>query len=155
MMDGSGDPRHARAPDGTTSSVRALEDLRARLRHHADHPQEIDQRLHDLRCERNLEVTLRTWLLAVAVAGGIASMLGLRAWRLVTVGATALRMQFMARGWCAPASLLHAWGVRTRSEIAIEYHLLRVLRGDEDQRLAGTYRDAHERLPLVLGALET
>lgn len=130
--------------------------LRAALRHYAQHPEQIECRLQRLRGEVDLERVLTTGLFGIALVGGLGTVWGRHKglFRALAITATAFRLQLAARGRCPPATLLRRFGLRRRGEIDLEYHLLRVLRGDHDPALAAGYHRSSERLPMILAALD-
>lgn len=124
-------PTDTRVAESTTDEINR--EIRRRLEatvfYYARHPEEIEDRLHELDKEWDIERTLETTWSAVSLGG---FLLGLTARRYSILGAAAagFMLQHVSNGWCPPLPLFRRMGVRTSREINIERYALKALRGD-------------------------
>ena len=98
--------------------------------YHAAYPHQIDQRLHELEgewdIERYLEANASTLMLVGTALGATTD----RRWLLLPGAVAAFLLQHAVQGWCPPVSVFRRRGVRTKDEIFRERYALRALRGD-------------------------
>lgn len=101
-----------------------------RLRHFANHPEEIDDRLRELDREWDVERALETGSSTLTLAG-LALGLGVnRKWLLLSLVVQGFFMQHALQGWCPPLPVFRRMGFRTQVEIEEERYALKALRGD-------------------------
>jgi hypothetical protein len=99
------------------------------IRYHHAHPGRIDERLHELDEEWDVERVLETHVCFLTLGGMVLSLFHKRFLLLSTAG-LALLVQHARQGWCPPLPLLRRLGFRTRMEIEYERYALKLLRGD-------------------------
>lgn len=119
-----------------------------RVRHYADHPEEIDDRLNELDREWDIERTLEAQAATVGVAGIALGVFCGRRWLALPLVVSAFLLRHATHGWCPPLPVLRRLGVRTAGEIEHERHALKALRGDFADaylRPGGTARDRARR----------
>jgi len=109
-----------------------------RLRVYARHPEWIDERLHALDAEWDIERTLEANAAVLAFAGTMAGATLDRRWLALPALVTAFLFQHATQGWCPPLPVLRRLGFRTAREIEVERTALRILRGDFDQVRSAT-----------------
>jgi len=117
------------------------------IRYHAAHPEEIDDRLHALDEEWDIERVLEANASALALTGVVLGMFR-RRFLLLSAGVLAFLNQHAREGWCPPLPILRRLGVRTRTEIEYERYALKLLRGD----FTGTSRGGKRIVEKVLDA---
>lgn len=92
--------------------------------------EEIEQRLHELDREWDIERTLEANASSVALLGlGLGAFVNRRFFALPAVVAGFL-LQHAIQGWCPPLAVFRRLGVRTQREIDEERFALKALRGD-------------------------
>ncbi|WP_395022724.1 hypothetical protein [Dongia sp.] len=121
-----------RVSSHTSSDVNARirDDMVAGLRHYADHPDEIDQRLDELDREWDIERAIEANASTLALTGVVLGATGDRRWLILPALVTAFLLQHAVQGWCPPVPVLRRLGFRTADEINQERYALRALRGD-------------------------
>jgi hypothetical protein len=105
-------------------------ELIARVGSYADAPEDaLAARLDELEREWSIERVLTLQSSATAMAG---VMLGTvrRRWLLLALATSGFLMQHAVQGWCPPLALHRRLGLRSRREIELEMHMLKLLRGD-------------------------
>ena len=105
----------------------------ARVEHYAAHPDEIDERLHALDQEWDIERTLEANAAGFGFAGVLLGALADRRFLVLPGLVTGFLMQHALQGWCPPVPLFRRLGVRTAAEIETERTALKALRGDFDE----------------------
>jgi hypothetical protein len=111
-------------------NLRIENGARERVRHLADHAQEIPHRLVELDREWDIERALELTAASLALAGtGLGAFLDRRFLILPALVAGFL-MQQALQGWCPPVPLLRRLGFRTAAEIEAERYALKCVRGD-------------------------
>lgn len=101
-----------------------------RVAYFADHPDEIEARLHELDREWDIERTLEANASTLAFAGVALGTTVNRRWLALPAIVTAFLFQHATQGWCPPLPVLRRLGFRTASEIHEERYALKALRGD-------------------------
>lgn len=102
-------------------------------RYSAAGPQAIDERLHELDAEWDIERTLEANAATVALIGlGLGTFADRRFFALPAVVAGFL-LQHAVQGWCPPLAVFRRLGVRTQHEIEQERYALKLIRGDFHQ----------------------
>jgi hypothetical protein len=89
----------------------------------------LNARLAELEGEWDVERVLTLQSSATALAG-LALGTRRRGWLLLTGVTAAFLLQHSLQGWCPPLALHRRLGIRTRREIDLEIHMLKLLRGD-------------------------
>ena len=115
---------------------------------HAQHPNRIDNRLHELDREWDIERVLEANASSLAFAGTALAMSHHRRWMILPALVTGFLFQHAVQGWCPPIPILRRLGFRTAREIDIERTALKVLRGDFAQ-IASPTRRAKRNAPLA------
>ncbi len=100
------------------------------VRHHAEHPEEIDRRLDELAHEWDIERTLEANAATLALTGTLLGAYVDRRFLVLPVAVTAFLLQHALQGWCPPVPVFRRLGVRTAAEIDRERYALKALRGD-------------------------
>jgi hypothetical protein len=104
--------------------------MEERLWYYAAKPGEIDGRLRELDREWDMERLLETNASSLALLGVILGAGVNRKFFLMTALVMGFLLMHALQGWCPPVPLFRRLGVRTQSEIEIERHALKALRGD-------------------------
>jgi hypothetical protein len=102
----------------------------ANIDYYASRPQEIEQRLHELDREWDVERLIETESSSMILLGVILGTAADRKWLLVSVFAALMLILHNVQGWYPLLPLLRRLGVRTQEEIAYERYELKALRGD-------------------------
>lgn len=97
----------------------------ARYRHLS--PAAIDQRLHELDREWDIERALEVNASTLALTGLVLGITSNRKWLLLPGIVLPFLLQHGLQGWCPPLPLLRHLGFRTRQEIDQEKHALLAL----------------------------
>jgi len=90
------------------------------LAYYAKHTDEIDQRLHELRREWDIERFLETGSSVLTLAGIVGAITRGRYWLLLSLAVQGFFLQHAVTGWCPPLTLLRQLGVRNQKEIEQE-----------------------------------
>ena len=115
------------APWKTRRIRRRMEE---RLWYYAAKPGEIDGRLRELDREWDMERLLETNASSLALLGIILGAGVNRKFFLMPALVMGFLLMHALQGWCPPVPLFRRLGVRTQSEIELERHALKALRGD-------------------------
>ncbi|HSJ13103.1 MAG TPA: hypothetical protein VK939_01735 [Longimicrobiales bacterium] len=115
-------------------------ELLARVGRYVDAaPHAITARLAELDDEWDAERALTLQSSVTGLAGLVLAAAGNRRWLMLTAVTTGFLFQHAVQGWCPPLMLQRRLGLRTRREIDLEIHMLKLLRGDfRDVPRAGT-----------------
>jgi hypothetical protein len=117
---------------------RAIRDqMEARVRYFADHPEKIAHRLAELDREWDIERAIEANASTLALAGTLLGITRNRFWLLVPVAVSGFLLQHAVHGWCPPVPVLRRLGFRTAHEIERERRALMMLRGDFAHRADG------------------
>ncbi len=103
------------------------------LRHHAAHPEAIDQRLAELDREWDIERALETNAAALMLFGTLMGAFYDRRFLALPALVSAFLLQHALQGWCPPVPFFRRRGLRTATEIDRERYALKLLRGDFDE----------------------
>ena len=125
----------ARVPMHTSDDVnREIRDQTRRNieRVSASGPAAIEQRLHELDMEWDIERVLEANASTLAFVGVALGATVDRRWLGLPAAVTAFLLQHALQGWCPPVPMFRRLGVRTAGEIAEERYALKALRGDFD-----------------------
>lgn len=96
----------------------------------AAHPHEIEQRLHELDHEWDIERTLEANASALSLTGVALGAFVDKRWLLLPAAVTGFLLQHALQGWCPPVIFFRRRGIRTAKEIDQERYALKALRGD-------------------------
>jgi hypothetical protein len=94
---------------------------------------EINQRIHDLEREWDMERLLETNASALAFTGVVLGVVRNKKWLFLPGIVLPFLLQHAVQGWCPPVPLFRRLGVRTREEIEREKFALKALRGDFEE----------------------
>jgi hypothetical protein len=94
----------------------------------------IDERIHELEREWDIERTLEANAATIALLGVALGAVD-RRFLLLPAAVAAFLLQHALQGWCPPLPLLRRLGIRTSREIHDEIIALRILRGDFLERV--------------------
>lgn len=98
---------------------------------HAQHPDLIPERLHELDVEWDIERLLETMSATISIVGLIGAATGRSSkWLLLPLSVQAFFLQHAVHGWCPPLPILRRLGFRTSAEIDEERYALKAIRGD-------------------------
>lgn len=124
-----------RVPAHTSAEVnrRIEQGIAESVRWHADHPDQIDQRLRVLDAEWDIERTLEANAATIALTGTLLGIFVDKRFLALPVAVTAFLLQHAVQGWCPPVPFFRKRGVRTVREIDTERTALKALRGDFGQ----------------------
>jgi hypothetical protein len=120
-------PAHTRTTVDQRIHARTLHDV---TRYIGADPAFIDQRIHELQREWDIERTLEANAAIVALVGLGLGLTVDRKFLLVPLAAAGFLLQHALQGWCPPLPLLRRAGMRSSAEIHQEIIALRILRGD-------------------------
>jgi hypothetical protein len=95
-------------------------------------PEEIDDRIGQLRQEWDIERVLEVNAAAIALSGLALGTTVSRRFLAVPAVVLSFLAQHAIQGWCPPIPVFRRLGVRTRKEIDREIVALKALRGDFD-----------------------
>ncbi len=123
-------PRHT-ASDVNTEIHRQTAENVARYGSHGDDT--IEQRLHQLDEEWDIERTLEANAATVALVGLGLGIFVNRRFLAVPALVAGFLLQHSLQGWCPPLPILRRRGIRTQSEIEQERYALKAVRGDFEQ----------------------
>jgi hypothetical protein len=129
-----------RVPLNTASDVN--QQIRDETRRNVEHlaggsDRAIEQRLHQLDDEWDIERTLEANAATVALAGvALGTFVDRRLFVLPAIVGGFL-LQHALQGWCPPVPIFRRLGFRTQAEIARERYALKALRGDFRESPAG------------------
>jgi hypothetical protein len=115
---------------------RIQKDIERSVRHHAEHPEEIDQRLKELDEEWDIERVLEANAASFGLAGVMLGAFVDRRFLVLPALVSGFLLQHAVQGWCPPVPVLRRRGVRTATEINQERNALKALRGDYKDALA-------------------
>lgn len=104
--------------------------IETNVAYYAENPGEIDQRLHRLDHEWDIERMLEANASSVVLAGTALGACVDRRFLILPAAVTAFLLQHALQGWCPPIPLLRRCGFRTAAEISRERYALKALRGD-------------------------
>ena len=124
-----------RVPDNTEQAINARirRDTEMRIQYFDSHRDEIDDRLHELDEEWDIERTIEANAAALAFTGATLALLrGRRRWLALSALVSGFLFQHATQGWCPPVPALRRLGFRTAYEIEEERRALMALRGDFD-----------------------
>lgn len=111
-----------------------------RLDYYNVHPGDIEERLHKLDEEWDIERTLETNASSLALLG-LALGVTISAWfYILSALVMGFLLQHALQGWCPPVPLFRRLGVRTQSEIERERYALKALRGDFNDLCPATHK---------------
>lgn len=112
------------------SNRRIHAEMENRLFYFVEHPQEIEERLHTLDREWDIERALEANASILSLIGVALTATVDRKFVAVPAIVTGFLLQHALQGWCPPVPLLRRLGIRTQSEIELERYALKALRGD-------------------------
>lgn len=121
-----------RVPQHTSETInqRIWQETVDRVRHFAQHPEQIDDRLDELDREWDTERFLETNASALSFTGIVLGATVDRRFLIVPAVVTAFLFQHAVQGWCPPLPIIRRLGFRTQYEIEAERYALKALRGD-------------------------
>lgn len=122
----------SRVENATSDAVnrRFAAEIEESVRYHAEHPQEIVRRLHELDREWDIERTLEANAATLALTGTVLAAFVDRRFLVLPAVVTGFLLQHALQGWCPPVPVFRRLGVRTTAEIDRERYALKALRGD-------------------------
>lgn len=135
----------SRVENATSADInqRFAAEIEASIRHHAEHPEEIDRRLDELDYEWDIERTLEANAATLALSGTLLGAFVDRRFLILPAVVTGFLLQHALQGWCPPVPVFRRLGVRTTAEIDRERYALKSLRGD----FTGLERTAPDEAP--------
>jgi hypothetical protein len=105
--------------------------IKKTLLFYEEYPDRIDNRIHRLKTEWDIERALETNASILGLFGMFMALILRRTWFiLLPVAILGFLLQHAIQGWCPPVSVFRRFGVRTKEEIQLELYGLRMLRGD-------------------------
>jgi hypothetical protein len=128
MLPNTSDRVRRHTPEG--ANRRISREMAQSIRWHADHPERIDARLHELDREWDMERTLETNAAALALTGTLLGAFVDRRFLALPAAVSFFLLQHALQGWCPPVPVFRSRGVRTMREIDTERYALKALRGD-------------------------
>jgi hypothetical protein len=145
-----------RVTSNTDESInrRIHEQTQKSIAYFTAHPQQIDQRLHELDEEWDIERVLETASSCVSLFGLLMSIARGKKWLIVPLAVQGFFLQHAIQGWCPPLPVLRRIGIRTEREIEEERCALRSIRpersefrGQSSAKTAETPRQSAGRTP--------
>jgi hypothetical protein len=124
-----------RVTSNTDESInrRIREQTQKSIAYFTAHPQQIDQRLHELDEEWDVERVLETASSCVSLFGLLMSIARGKKWLIVPLAVQGFFLQHAIQGWCPPLPVLRRIGIRTEQEIEEERSALRGIRGERSE----------------------
>jgi hypothetical protein len=121
-----------RVQNNTSETVNRIihADMLERLIFFALHPERIEERLHALDEEWDVERALEANASVFALSGLTLGALSSRRWLALPALVAGFLLQHAIQGWCPPLPVLRRLGFRTQREIDQERYALKALRGD-------------------------
>jgi hypothetical protein len=121
-----------RVTSNTDESInrRIREQTQKNIAYFTAHPQQIDQRLHELDEEWDVERVLETASSCVSLFGLLMSIARGKKWLIVPLAVQGFFLQHAIQGWCPPLPVLRRIGIRTEREIEEERNALREKRSE-------------------------
>ena len=95
-------------------------------------PKQVQERIHELDKEWDIERTLEINAATIAFAGTALGILHNKKWLAVPLVVTTFLAQHALQGWCPPLPLFRRMGIRTRKEIDKEKYELEQLSKKEE-----------------------
>lgn len=147
-------PAAERVPRQTAPHLNAQirREMEMRVVHCAARLDEIDQRLHELDREWDVERTLEANAATLSLVGLILGARSGKRWHLLPLVVASFLLQHAVQGWCPPLPILRRLGFRTRAEIDHERYALKALRGDFEGVPANSEKDPSARAEAALSA---
>jgi hypothetical protein len=121
-----------RVQNNTSEAVNRMihAEMLERLIFFALHPERIEERLHALDQEWDVERALEANAAAFSLGGVTLAIFSSRRWLALPALVAGFLLQHAVQGWCPPLPLLRRLGFRTQREIDQERYALKALRGD-------------------------
>jgi hypothetical protein len=121
-----------RVQNNTSEAVNRMihAEMLERLIFFALHPERIEERLHALDQEWDVERALEANAAAFSLGGVTLGLFSSRRWLALPALVAGFLLQHAVQGWCPPLPLLRRLGFRTQREIDQERYALKALRGD-------------------------
>jgi len=143
----------SRVENATSAELnrRFAAEIEESVRFHAEHPEEIDERLDELDHEWDIERTLEANAATLALTGTLLGAFADRRFLVLPAVVTGFLLQHALQGWCPPVPVFRRLGVRTAAEIDRERYALKALRGDFG-RLDAASPDPRQRADTALAA---
>lgn len=143
-----------RVQNNTSDAVNRMihAEMLERLIFFALHPERIEERLHALDQEWDVERALEANAAAVSLGGVTLGLFSSRRWLALPALVAGFLLQHAVQGWCPPLPLLRRLGFRTQREIDQERYALKALRGDFRQVEEAMSRLQAARSPRETGA---
>ena len=125
-------PTRSRVPSHTRQAVnrRIRSDIRERVGRLATRRRDIENRLHELDREWDIERAIEANASVLALGGVVLAASVDKRWLALPGLVTAFLLQHAVQGWCPPVPVLRRLGFRTADEINQERYALKALRGD-------------------------
>jgi hypothetical protein len=114
----------------TYLNERVIDKIRQTIKHYAENPEGIEERLKQLDREWDMERVLEANASSLVILGIILGTFVQPWFYLISFLVVVFLLQHAIQGWCPPIRLFRRMGFRTHSEIATEHYALRLLRGD-------------------------
>lgn len=135
-------------------NARIRRQIEANVAYFARRIHQIDQRLHELDHEWDVERTLETNAAIISIFGLGLGLFRRRALLLPVIVASFL-LQHALQGWCPPVPIFRRLGIRTMREINEERYALKALRGDfEGLQNGDPHGDSMDKAEKALSAAE-
>lgn len=115
---------------GYAANRKIMNEMEHRLCYYFFHPEEIENRLRVLDKEWDMERTLEANASSLALAGLLLSLAVSHKFLLVPAVVSGFLLQHALQGWCPPVPVFRHFGIRTQTEIELEWYALKALRGD-------------------------
>lgn len=93
-------------------------------------PARINERLHEIDAEWDIERAIETLSSGLTLTGLALALAGRRRWLALPVVVQSFLLQHALQGWCPPVPVLRRLGFRTQQEIERERYTLRALLRD-------------------------
>lgn len=127
--------------------------IQENIRFYASQPPEIiDQRIHELDHEWDIERILITQASSLAFTGLLLGLTRNQKWFAVPAVVLPFLLLHGIKGWCPPVPIWRRLGVRTRSEIDCEKFAIKAMRGDFEN-IAPSKEQTRPRAAEVLEAV--
>lgn len=138
--------RHDRVRQSTSPSVnrQIRETTERRIAAVRESPARINERLHEIDAEWDIERAIETLSSGLTLFGLALGATGRRRWLGLPLVVQGFLLQHALQGWCPPVPVLRRLGFRTQQEIERERYTLRALLRD---RMGSAHSERPAELP--------
>ena len=111
-------------------STEVEKEIQDKINHYYHDQEEITGRLAELDEEWDIQRVVQLEGTALTIAGVILGLTVNKKWLALSLGASVILLNAIAKNWTTPMPILRKFGFRTRVEIEKEKYALKAIRGD-------------------------